>query len=199
MFSWLLALLFLISALLMSFGYKEIKNLKGIRKGIRILSLAILTIFLCYLAIVVAYWYFFELKGGKLPMILINPIFIWIILSFFVGVDILLFDRKPNQQDNSISIYSNRKSTTILIDQIAYIESRGKFTLVRLMDGNELKNNVTISTWERNLPDFFRIHRSFLINPKYSVLNGQEIVINNEWKLPISRSYKSEVKERFQN
>ncbi|WP_440871014.1 LytTR family transcriptional regulator DNA-binding domain-containing protein [Tamlana flava] len=68
-----------------------------------------------------------------------------------------------------------------------------------MKDGTQYKNNIKISEWEQKLNSFVRIHRSFLVNPDLATLNGNEIVINAECSLPISRSYKKQVEAYFKN
>ena len=80
---------------------------------------------------------------------------------------------------------------------MTYIESRGNFTLAVLLDGSHYKNTIRISEWEQKLDKFIRIHRSFLVNPDISVLNGNEVIVNSEINLPVSRSYKEKVTDYF--
>ena len=163
----------------------------------RFFFLAVISLYWGYIAITIAYWYFLELKGGSLDKIVINPIFIWLIIGFFVLLDYVLFKSFKQTEDTVVTIYSNRKKTIIQIKNIAYIESKGDFTLVWLQDGSQLKNAIKISEWQHRLTHFRRIHRSFLINTDFATMQGNEVLINAQWKLPISRSYKKEVLAYF--
>lgn len=149
----------------------------------------------------IAYWYFLELNAAGFDHVLINPIFIWITIGFFLLLEQLLFKGWHAKQEaaSTVTIYSERKKTVLEKNKKAYIESRGYFTLVMMNDGHEMKNNVRISEWEMTLDEFLRIHRSFLVNPKLAILKGNEVIINSEWTLPISRSYKTKVLAYFQN
>lgn len=188
------------AAFIVIYGIEKYKNLKGLVKWIRYFFLAIISLYWGYLAITIAYWYFLELNAEGLDKVLVNPIFIWMVIGFFVLLEFILFRKmeKKESQLETITIYSDRKKTTLQKNYIAYVESRGDFTLVMMKDGNELKNNVKISEWEFKLDHFLRIHRSFLINPTKSIFKGSEVIVNGEWPLPVSRSYKPKVKDYFE-
>ena len=163
----------------------------------RYFLITIISLYWGYLAVAIAYWYFLELRSDTIEKILINPIFIWIIIGFFVLLEFMIFKRSINEEMKTITIYSNRKKTTIKINNLAYIESRADFTLAILIDGSEYKNTCRISEWEQKLNGFIRIHRSFLVNPDVSTINGNEVIVNAQWSLPISRSYKQKVMDYF--
>lgn len=197
--AWLIALFILPAAFIVKYGIENIKTFKGIKKWLRYFFLAIVSLYWGYIAITIAYWYFLELKADSLEKILINPIFIWIIIGFFVLLDYVLFKKVNQDETEVVSLYSNRKKTIIQVKNIAYIESRGDFTMAILKDGSQYKNAIKISEWERKLKSFLRIHRSFLVNTNLTTLKGNEVIVNAKWTLPISRSYKKEVVRHFNN
>lgn len=197
--AWLIALFFLPAALIVKFGIEKARLFKGIKKWIRVFFIAMLSLYWGYVAIAVAYWYFLELKGDLLDKVLISPVFIWLIIGFFVLLEYILFNKSKSKKQETITIYSDRKKTTININNLAYIESRAEFTIAVLIDGSEFKNNIRISEWELRLGDFIRIHRSFLVSPMHSTLNGNEVIVNANWNLPISRTYKQKVLSYFKN
>jgi len=195
--AWLIALFFLPAALIVKFGIDIIKPLKGFRKLLRYFFIAVISLYWGYVAIIAAYWYFLSLKADSLEKILINPLFIWIIIGFFVLLEHIVFKTSNKEENKTVTIYSNRKRATIKISNLAYIESRANFTLAFLIDGSEYKNMIRISEWEQKLKGFIRIHRSFLINPDFSTIKGNEVIIDAKWHLPISRSYKQRVFDYF--
>ena len=197
--AWLIALFFLPGALIVKFGIEKSQSMKGFKKLIRYFLIAVLSLYWGYVAVTVAYWYFLELKSESLEKILINPIFIWVIMGFFVLLEYMIFKKPETDEIKTITIYSNRKKTTINIDNLAFIESRADFTIAKLMDGSEYKNTCRISEWEEKLNGFLRIHRSFLVNPDVTTISGNEVVVRAKWNLPISRSYKPKVLEYFNN
>ncbi|MEL0455103.1 LytTR family DNA-binding domain-containing protein [Flavobacteriaceae bacterium SZ-1-7] len=197
--AWLIALFLLPAAFIVKFGIAKTKHFKGVKKWLRYLFLAVISLYWGYVAITITYWYFLELKADALEKILINPFFIWMIIGFFILLEYILFKKSDSAVKETISIYSDRKRTIIQVSNLAYVESRGDFTLAVLKDGSQYKNNIKISEWEQKLNSFVRIHRSFLVNPDLATLNGNEIVINAECSLPISRSYKKQVEAYFKN
>jgi hypothetical protein len=197
--AWLVSLLFIPPALLIKFSWPKIVPLPKAKRVLRIFYLAVASLYSCYLSITLAYWYFLELRGGQMEEVFFNPILVWIILGFFVGLEGYLWAPQNTSVSESITIFSDRKKTNLLKKDILFIESRNEFTLVILSNGREIKNNVKISSWENQLPDFLRVHRSFLINPQEAVLNGNEIIIHSKWQIPVSRSFKKPVSDYFLN
>lgn len=197
--AWLIALFLLPLAFVVKMGIEKIKHFKGIKKWLRSFLLAVISLYWGYIAIAIAYWYFLELKSDTLEGILINPIFIWIIIGFFVLLEYVLFKKTSEERAKSVSIYSERKKTVLEIHKIAYIESRDNYTMAILKDGSQYKNAIKISEWEFKLNDFLRIHRSFLVNPEWSIIKGNDIIVNGEIVLPISRSYKKKIEAYYQN
>jgi len=197
--AWLVALFLLTAAIFVKYSYQRIAHLKGFKKGLRIFLIALVSLYWSYVAITIAYWYLIELKGGVIDQMIVNPLFIWMIIGFFVLLEYRIFRKPFTKIKETVTIYSNRKKTVLRIDSIGYIESRSDFTIAILLDGKEYKNNTPISDWEKMLDSFVRIHRSFLVNPKKLTLNGNEAVVNSTWNLPISRKYKQRVIEQFES
>ena len=196
--AWITALFFLPSVVALQFGWEKCADADpGPRRVIRVVFWALLTLYLSYMALLGSYWYFLELQPDQFDLTLVNPVFIWTTLGFFVGLEWFLFKKGQPQEPETITIFSNRKKTILEIDRIAYVESRGDFTVAFMSDGSEYKNNVKISQWQEHLDGFLRIHRSFLVNPEMSVLHGSAITVKGKWELPVSRGYKKKVKEYF--
>ena len=196
--AWMTALFLLPALILLQLGLQRSRKVESpLKRSVWIFFWAVLALDASYLALLFSYWYFLELHPEQFQMILVNPVFIWITLGFFAGLESFLFKEKTGEEPRTISIYSNRKKTVLEIDQIAYVESRGDFTLVFLKDGSEYKNMVKISNWQQHLDHFLRIHRSFLVNPEISVLHGSSVVVHSKWELPVSRGYKKQVQAFF--
>ena len=200
--AWMTALFMLPALILLQIGLQRSKGVASpLKRSVWIFFWAVLALDASYMALLFSYWYFLELHPEQFEMILVNPVFIWITLGFFAGLESFLFkedaEKEPLEETRTISIYSNRKQTVLEIDQIAFVESRGDFTLVFLKDGSEYKNMVKISNWQQRLDHFLRIHRSFLVNPEISVLHGSSVVVHSKWELPVSRGYKKQVQAFF--
>lgn len=197
--AWLIALFILPIAFIVKYGIEKINSYIGFKKGLRYFFLAIVSLYWGYIAITIAYWYFLELKGDSLEKTLINPIFIWIIIGFFILLEYVFFKKSNLDSISTVAIYSDRKRIILDIKNIAFIESRGSFTIVFLQDGSQYKNKFKISEWEYKLNEFIRIHRAFIVNPNVTTLNGNEVIVQAEWTLPISRSYKQKVVNYFKS
>jgi hypothetical protein len=198
--SWFTAILFLPAVLLVHVVIDQIKELPKWQKYIRYFLLAVISLDWCYLSLFFSYWYFLELQFESIQPILVNPVFIWMLIGFLVGLERVIFSRVSNTEpQKTITLYSQRKKTILLIANIAYVESRDNFTLVKMTDGSEFENKVTISQWSLQIPTFLRVHRSFLINPRYGRLHGDEITVMSTWTLPVSRTYKKKVVGFFES
>lgn len=84
--------------------------------------------------------------------------------------------------------------------QIYYFEARDKKIVIGCA-ANELLCYDTIAGLTKELPDYFiRCHRSFIINKKKIVkvmLNKNEIQMENDIYIPVSRSYKPELRKMY--
>lgn len=135
-----------------------------------------------------------------------------------MDLNVLRFLVKPvdakrlyNGMDKAISLIDNsivdlflkdaKTHIKLPINEIMFIEVEGKKTKI------QTKNSVYYSTerlkvWKKRLTPsfFFQIHSSFIINMKYiSQYDRDEIVINNEFKIPIAYRKQTEFKNYFTN
>lgn len=80
-----------------------------------------------------------------------------------------------------ITIAGVRESKTISLDDIVYIESCGKYSIVRLFDNRYYKSTKSISEYDeeinREYNGFCRTHRSFMVNMKYIKKVEQSLII----------------------
>lgn len=133
-------------------------------------------------------------KEKMLAPMLINPAFLGLILTVLSIGDYywarwiaLRFKAK----DRSITFFSERRSVTLPVSQIAYIESNDTEVRVVSVSGESYRNKTGIGQWENLLgEDFLRIHRSYLVNIHLATLENAETVCVRDVRLPISRKYK---------
>ena len=132
-----------------------------------------------------------------LPNILSNPVFIAIILTSLAAGSHFFeawLDKKYPGRAGSISFTSDRKSVTLPINEILYVESNDDATTIIASDGRRFKNYTPISQWEASLkPHFIRIHRSFLVNKAAITRIDVDLLYIDDIQLPISRKYKNAV------
>jgi len=99
-----------------------------------------------------------------------------------------------NQQ---ISIKSDKKHVLIKLNDIYYLESLGNYVKV-WGDSNFLLTPRTLSSFEEQLPSevFIRIHKSFILNKKFvHYMEGNIIFLKNNQQIPIGKNYKSVIKQ----
>lgn len=111
---------------------------------------------------------------------------------------------KPNSsspsvinEDEQISIKSDKKHILIKLNDIYYLESLGNYVKV-WGDLNFLLTPRTLSSFEEQLPSeiFIRIHKSFILNKKIvHYMEGNIIFLKNNQQIPIGKNYKSVIKQ----
>ena len=96
-----------------------------------------------------------------------------------------------------ISVKLNDEIIFLQVEDVVYLRAEGKYTIVTT-EKEEHMINESISSFEDNLPDYFkRIHRSYIVNFKYikkikKWFSGKYKVIvkNLDIELPVSKNYK---------
>jgi DNA-binding LytR/AlgR family response regulator len=100
----------------------------------------------------------------------------------------------------SITFTSDRQSTTLLINEIMYIESNDTEVWIHATEGRKYRNKTSITSWENLLGHgFIRTHRSFLANRSYCTAAEKDSILIGDERIPISRKYKDSVIHTLQN
>lgn len=84
--------------------------------------------------------------------------------------------------------------------QIYFVEVLNKKTYLHLAHNQNLEVNLPLSHWEDYFKDdhFVRCHRAFIVNiSKISSYNQFEIELDNGYKVPFSRSWKTEFDKAY--
>ena len=135
------------------------------------------------------------------PM-LVNPAFLGVILTALAVGDYFWgkwLGGRFREENPSITFYSDRKSVTLSVNDIAYIESNDTEVHVVTLDGKLYRNKTGISQWENLLGEpFIRIHRSYLVNADIAVLSSPDSILISGRDLPVSRKYKDTVRTAFE-
>lgn len=103
------------------------------------------------------------------------------------------------EDDNEfILIKKNRETQKIPFRNIGYIEGSSSYITYCTVDGKITTTGILKQIEETLDPKVFvRVHRSYIVNiRKVNKITSQEVVIRNT-VLPLSRKYKKEVKEMF--
>ena len=135
------------------------------------------------------------------PM-LINPAFLGLILTVLAIGDYLWtkwIDKRFKLKDPTITFFSERKSVTLRLADIAYIESNDTEVRIVTTSAESYRNKTGIGQWENLLGEgFLRIHRSYLVNTAHATFASPDTVSVAGTSLPISRKYKDSVQRAFQ-
>ncbi|WP_176214784.1 LytR/AlgR family response regulator transcription factor [Reichenbachiella faecimaris] len=107
-----------------------------------------------------------------------------------------LEDEQKKSEEGFIIVRSDRQNRKVLHKDIRYIESLSDYIKIHSLEAEApIVSKAKISHIEHELPkEFIRIHRSFLVNLNLITnFNSVQVTIGDE-QLPISRSYKRQVK-----
>lgn len=126
--------------------------------------------------------------------VLMNPAFLGLIVTALALGDNgwrKWLDRKWPSVPRQISFFSDRKTVTLPVDSIAYIESNDTEVRIVTSDGTSYRNKTGITQWENLLGEgFLRIHRSYLVNRSRITEVGTESLKLGRTELPVSRKYR---------
>lgn len=149
-----------------------------------------------------AIWVSSRLAGGMypypdIPDLAVNPALIMIILFALIAGSMLvesLLNRTFPSSKEPVTFVSDRKKTTLLPEEIVYLESNDTEVWVYATGGRKFRNKTPISQWERLLGnDFLRIHRSYLVNRTMISGSDGDTVTVGDTPLPVSKKYRSDV------
>lgn len=189
----------------MSYGWFYLHSSESKWRWLHLFYLLLITLYVEWLAMIVAYWLVFQMNFEALPKVLVNPLFLWLYMMFFTLVEERIF-RKSSIEDESkdlepiwLEIVSERKRQQINLRELIYVESANEQIVFHLLE-KSLPSKERISQLAERLPEeFLRIHRSFIVNTKLiDAYNSGGISIKGE-ELPISRKYKELVEARLKS
>ena len=138
-----------------------------------------------------------QIMEKQIPPMLINPAFLGLILTALAIGDYFWskwVDRRFKAKDRTVTFFSERKSVTLKLADIAYVESNDTEVRIVTFAGESYRNKTGIGQWENLLgDDFLRIHRSYLVNVSLAHLASPDTVTIGKTDLPVSRKYKESV------
>lgn len=194
--SLLLSIMILPGALFAKYFMKDISFKNRTSGIIHSLYLALATLFIVYLGIFSSYWYLLKLGPDECPDIMLNPIFIWLLLISFIGLEKFIAYKlfTTEYKEKFIEFISDRKKISIEIDSIKYVESKDDEVWIRTTIGTSYRTKMKISQWEEVLDNrFLRVHRSFIINKNLISQHNSSFIFIGDKSLEISRKYKEKV------
>ena len=126
--------------------------------------------------------------------VLVNPAFLGLIVTALAVGDYgwrKWLDKKWPSGPRQITFFSDRKTVTLSLDEIAFIESNDTEVRIVTQEGRSYRNKTGISQWENILGEgFVRIHRAFLVNRACITEVGSDSLLAAGTELPISRKYR---------
>lgn len=111
-----------------------------------------------------------------------------------------LESEQKKTEEGFLVVRSDRQNRKVLHKDILYIESLSDYVKIHTAQEAPIISKAKISHIEKELPkEFIRIHRSFLVNKnQITAFNAENVTVAEE-ELPISRSYKNQVKQILAN
>ncbi len=112
-------------------------------------------------------------------------------------VQLLTENLSKSSEDQNIIIKTNGVLVKVPTSKIDYIEAMGDY--IKVVAGEE--SHVVHSTMKAfisQLPDaFLRVHKSYIVNLDRVLEIDDNYVVGDYFNLPVSRSYKNDVKSKF--
>ena len=109
-----------------------------------------------------------------------------------------LIGELPKEEADSKSLFvkSDKKLVKLELDEISHIEAYGNY--IKIFTKVMVLTPHTLTEFLEKLPNnFLRIHKSFVINfDKLKLIDGNQIILENNTKLPIGKSYRKAVLDR---
>ena len=98
---------------------------------------------------------------------------------------------------SSIFVKSDKKIVKVNFSNLKYIEAYGNY--IKLYTNQMILTPQTLSDFLTKLPsNFLRIHKSFIVNFNHiKSIDGNQVVLENNIKLPIGKSYKEQLLNRL--
>lgn len=171
------------------------------REGLRnAVYLALAVLLTTWLSILCIHWYLLKTDAED---ILLNPVFILLIISFYGGINFYLENKlfhRPKEPEKFIDFISDRKKVRLELDSIIYIESNNNEVWIHTRPSDAAattgyRTKMKISRWEEILDDRFqRVHRSFIVNKKHIGCTGAtHLLMDDGAEIEISRKHRRQL------
>lgn len=110
---------------------------------------------------------------------------------------------KLKDKAETVVFTENRNRIRLFCDDILFFESSAHHILIYTKDGKVHKIRKTITELMEVLDDniFFKVHRAFVVNlgQIYQILENDIVMHNYDKPIPLSRTYKKELTDKFLN
>ena len=160
-----------------------------------------------YFLIFLVYFYFYNFDYNfnynipKPSAVILNPLFIWLLLLSFGGLEKFLAAKLEVDKARSrfIEFTSERKKIKVAFDAIAYIESCDDVVFVVITDGQRYRTRMNITLWSNMLDDrFVRVHRAFIVNRRCICgMSAGRLKLDSGVEIDVSKRYREKIEEWF--
>lgn len=151
--------------------------------------------------IIVSAYEQYALKGYELDVVdyLLKPVSFERFMKAVNKVYDWYVKEKPDEsQPTSIFVKTTQKYEKVDFADILFIEALDNYIAIQTVR-KKLVTHSSLSSFQNNLPRdrFVQIHKSFVVNvDKVTSLEGNLLGIDN-YKLPVSKNYRAEIRERL--
>ena len=103
---------------------------------------------------------------------------------------------QQDKKEEYINVKSDGKTHQIECNNIYFIKSFENYAQINLAN-EKLITRMTLKKLDKQLHNFVRVHRSYIVNPDFCrAFNLDEIVVK-EKEIPVGRTYKDDISEAF--
>lgn len=95
-------------------------------------------------------------------------------------------------------MFNDWRKSIVESSDIELLKAEGRYSLLSIKKEN-IFSDKSISEWEQELGavDFFRVHKSYLVNLKYIDKIGDMLVLKDGMEIPVARRRKKEFEEKY--
>ena len=108
----------------------------------------------------------------------------------------------PTDDRSVLSVYADRKTHLVKVENIVYLESAGEYVRLHLSDGTTLVTLFRLKNMESQLQpsQFMRVHRYYIINLSYVAgFTKGRVYLSNDDYVPIGDNYKEQFLNHINN
>ena len=120
--------------------------------------------------------------------------------DLFTAIEIAILNYSKNNpsKNNTLLVKHNEVFVKIALEKILFIESDKNYLVINHED-EVYRYRSTISDFEKQLPHYFlKTHKGFIINTKKVTGFSTTVILINDYKIPLSKSFKDIVMNKLQ-
>lgn len=115
-----------------------------------------------------------------------------------IEIAILNYSKKRPSKNNTLLVKHNEIFVKIALEKILFIESDKNYLVINHED-EVYRYRSTISDFEKQLPNYFiKTHKGFIINTQKVTGFTTSIIMINDFKMPLSKSFRDIVMNKLQ-